>query len=141
MANDLWFLQILAFVDIIGSVFKPAYLVKAYKRWATSRLLQNGRTSTSKSQKEVNQEFEGFDFNFDERLTKYCKLLLVTFFITSLFPLSPLISLVYMLIFYWVDKIFLLRLCKVPSFCTSYIGHSMLHFFDLALVVYTVVLR
>lgn len=138
LANDLWFMQILAFVDIIGSLVKPVYLSKLYYRNAIEKDLKNKTELYKFNQKKVNEFFEGFDFVFEERLAKYCKTLLITFFITSLFPLVPIISVAYMIVYYWVDKSFLLRLCKVPNFCTSYIGHSMLRFFDLALIVYTV---
>lgn len=138
LANDLWFLQLLAIVDIIGSIIKPGYVKKLYFR---SQIEKDFKAETQKyklNQKQVNEYFEGFDFVFEERLSKYCKTTLIAFFITSLFPLSPLISMSYMMVYYWVDKYFLLRLCKVPAYCTSHIGHSMLRFFDFALVVYTV---
>ena len=136
LANDLWFLLLLAVLDILGSLLKPEYLVKVLKR----RALEAGSINSKfrPTQKQANKIYEGFDFSFDERLSKYCKTLLICLFITSLFPLAPLITIVYLLFFYWLDKLFLIRLSKVPNFCTSQIGHSMLRFFDLALVVYTV---
>ena len=138
LANDLWFLLLLSILDILGSLLKPDYLKKLWDR----RKLEKGEGRHGNfrpNQIQVNQIYEGFDFCFEERLSKYCKLLLITLFISCLFPLSPLISVIYLLIFYWLDKLSLLRLCRVPNFCTSQIGHSMLRFFDLALVVYTVI--
>ena len=136
LANDLWFLMLLAVLDILGSLIKPEYLIKLIKR----RLLEKGfkHPRFEPNQKQANEIYEAFDFNFEERLSKYCKVLLIAFSISSLFPLSPLIAIVYFIFFYWMDKVFLVRFCKVPNFCTSQIGHSMLHFFDFALIVYTV---
>jgi hypothetical protein len=136
LANDLWFLLLLTILDLVVSFLKPRYFMKLlYRRW-----LEKGNKVQSfrPTQKQANQIYEGFDYYFDEQLAKYCKTLLITLFITSLFPLAPLIALVYIMVYYWCDKIFLIRFCKVPNFCTSQIGHSMLHFLDLALVVYSV---
>lgn len=136
LANDLWFLLLLSVLDIIGSLVKPDYLFKLIHR----RALENDSPDSKfrPTQKEANECYEGFEFSFDERLTKYSKMILIAFFISSLFPISPVIAIIYLFFFYWLDKYFLIRLCKVPSFCTSQLGHSMLRFFDLALVVYTV---
>lgn len=143
LANDLWFFQVLGVLDLIGEVVKPKYIVVLLKRWFLKRKSKGQKNkfgdddSLDCMQKEANELFEYFDFCFDERLSKYCKMLLICFFICSMFPLAPLISIVYMMIFYWADKLFLIRLAKVPSFCTGHIGHSMLRFFDFALVIYT----
>lgn len=136
LANDLWFFQVLAILDLIGETVKPKYLIKVFQRWYVKRKTKS-EDELDMMQKDANELFENFDFSFDERLSKYCKMLLICFFICSMFPMAPIISVVYMMIFYWADKLFLIRFAKVPSFCTGHIGHSMLRFFDFALAVYT----
>lgn len=152
LGNDLWFFQLLAILDVVTEMLKPKYLIKLYQRWNLQKTLkgvtqgpsedgqpqfETNTVQVSTTQEEANDIFSNFDFCYDEKLSKYCKLLLICFSICALFPLAPLISLIYLFIYYWVDKVFLIRLAKVPSFCTSKIGHSMLRFFDFALVVYT----
>lgn len=136
LANDLWYFLVLAILDIIGEIVKPKYMIKIFLRWWFRRKMKSDG-QLDMMQKDANELFEQFDFCFDERLAKYCKLLLISFFICSMFPMAPIISVLYMVIFYCADKLFLLRFAKVPSFCTGHIGHSMLRFFDFALAVYS----
>ena len=139
LASDLWFLLLLAVLDILGPLMTPENFMKVWYRRRVEKGIGKNE-SFRPNQGQVNTIFEGFDFCFEERLQKYCKTLLICLFISSLFPLSPLIASIYLVGFYWADKYFLIHFCRVPNFCTSQIGHSMLRFFDFALVIYTVII-
>jgi len=133
LANDLWFFQLLAISDAASSLIKPGYFLKKLKIWYYKRQ----GIACGLTQKEANELCEGLEFLVSERLSKYCRLLLLSMFLASIFPLAPIMGLIYILVFYWVDKFFLLRLAKVPPFCTGGMGRTMLQFFDLSLVFYS----
>ena len=63
---------------------------------------------------------------------------MIVLFITSIFPASSIVGAIYLGLFYWADKLFLLRVAKVPPYCTSLFGNEMLKFFDVVLISYTV---
>lgn len=132
LGNDLWVLLIFLFVDGITSFLPFGYLWKRYKRYRAEK-------TGDLTQKEANELFEGAEFLYANRISKYSKLLIITSFVISIFPLAPLVGGLYILFFYWIDKVFLLRLANIPKYCTVQLGNEMLRFLDVVLIAYAVV--
>ena len=137
LAKDLFFMILFSFIDLIGAVVNFRMLLKI---WSRKRNLSKGDDCILE-QWQANELFEGFEFVFSDRLTKYCKVITLLFFTIHFFPVAPVCAVVYLPIYFWVDKYFLLRLATIPKFCTEQLGHSMLRFMDLAFMIYTVSIR
>jgi Cytosolic domain of 10TM putative phosphate transporter len=137
LAKDLFFMLLFSFVDLIGAFVNFGMFLKLWKRRQMVRM----EALCPIDQQQANELFEGFDFIFSDRLTKYCKVVMLLFFIVHFFPITPVLALVYLPVYYWADKYFLLRLATIPKFCTDQLGHSMLRFLDFAFIIYTVGFR
>ena len=133
LGNDLWYMVILTILDPLTSLFDFSYFYKLFKRWR----LTNDPTMLY-TQKEMNQIFEGPEFNISSRVSKYCKTMMLALFIIPLFPLSALFSIFCTLAFIWIDKIFLLRWARLPDYCSVELGLALLKFFDVILIIYAV---
>lgn len=134
LANDLWFLVIFSILDALTSFFPFSYLLQLAKRWYALSVSIPGDLE----QREANKLFEAANFEYSVRVSKYSKLLMIVLFTNSILPISSLISILYLGIFYWADKIFLLRFARIPQYCTFLLGNEMLKFFDVVLISYTV---
>ena len=133
LANDLWFLLVFSVLDVLTALMPVDFLLKiAKKKYA----LRSGLALYE--QNEANKLFESAEFQYSVRVSKYSKLLMVVLFINSIFPFSSIVGIAYLGLFYWADKIFLLRVAKVPQYCTSLFGNEMLKFFDMVLISYAV---
>ena len=134
LANDLWFLVIFSILDAFTSFLPFSYLLQLFRRWRALSASGSGDLE----QKEANKLFEAAQFEYSVRVSKYSKLLMIVLFTNSILPISSLICIIYLGVFYWADKIFLLRFARIPQYCTFLLGSEMLKFFDVVLISYTV---
>jgi hypothetical protein len=134
LANDLWFLVIFSILDAVTSFIPFGYLWQLAKRWHAQTVSVPGDLE----QKEANKLFEAAEFQYSVRVSKYSKLLMIVAFTNSILPIASLISIFYLILFYWADKIFLLRVARIPQYCTFLLGSEMLKFFDMVLISYAV---
>jgi hypothetical protein len=132
--NDLLFQLILAVIEAAVSFAEPSIPLNWLKAWWDRR---KGTDSTI-PQYEVNTYYEGAVFNFPRRFGKYLTLMMITFFLIRIFPYAPFIAALIAVVFYWSDKLFLLRLAKIPEYNTNELPLSMLRFMDMVFVTWTV---
>ena len=133
LVNDLIMLLILSVIEAGLSFADPPLILNWINK---KKVLQDGKNS-NEIQKVVNTYYEGGVFVFPRRFSKYLNLMMLTFFMVRIFPLSPILAILICVMFYWADKLFLLRFSRIPEVCTVELPLSMLRFFDMALVVWS----
>lgn len=133
LANDLLFLLIFSCLEALFAVFIPGFVMTLYKRY---KMKKDGQKSEV-FQYQANEFHEGMPFIYPRRFGKYCNLILITFFQISIFPYAPLIGIVNIVLFLLADRYFLLRLSKVPEYCSNDLSLSMLRFSDMIFVAWS----
>ena len=133
LANDLLFLLIFSSLEAVFAVVIPGYVVTLFKRFKTKK---DGNKSEV-LQYQSNEYHEGMPFIYPRRFGKYCNLLLITFFQISVFPYAPLLGAVNLILFMMADRFFLLRLSKLPEYCSTELALSMIRFSDMIFVAWS----
>ena len=130
LANDLLFLLIFGCLEAIFAICPPRFLVTLVLRyWLKAKGIKS-----MTPQYRANEIYEPSPWVYPKRFGKYCNTLLITFFIVSIFPYAPLIAIANILLFLCADRFFLMRLSKIPEYCSSYLALSMLRFSDMIFV-------
>lgn len=129
LGNDLYMMVVLQIIVPFVSFLDAGLIIKLLKRY----LIAKHGDKETKMQYEINPIYEGAIFVFPVRVGKYCTCLLLTFFTIYIFPTTALWSLLCIFLFYWSDKIFLLRMATLPEFCTSRLIISLFRFVDFGL--------
>ena len=133
LINDLEIMLYLSGIEVLLAFVDPSIILKAVKR---CRMKSKSQDSTL-VQKVMNGLYEGGNFDYPVRFAKYLNLMMLTFFMVKTVPLAPAFAIVLTFLFYWADKIFLLRWSKIPEVCSIELAMSMLRFWDLAMVIWT----
>lgn len=133
LVNDLIMLLILSVLEVGIGMIDPQLVLNYLNR----RKFEKDPNACDEIQKKVNTYYEGGQFDFAVKFSKYLNLMMLAFFTIRLFPMAPLVALIVAFCFYWSDKYYLLRLSKLPELCTVELPLSMLRFFDLALFVWS----
>ena len=133
LVNDLIMLLVLSVIEAGLSFADPPLILNWIKK---KRVIKAGPDS-NEIQKVVNTYYEGGVFDYPRRFNKYLNLMMLSFFMIRIFPLSPVLAILISVMFYWADKYFLLRLSRIPELCTVELPLSMLRFFDMALFVWS----
>lgn len=133
LASDLLFLLIFACLEAVFAVFIPGFVLTLCKRY---KLRKDGEKSET-FQYQANELHEGMPFIYPRRFGKYCNLLLITFFQISIFPYAPLLAIANLVLFLAADRYFLLRLAKVPEYCSTELSLSMVRFSDMIFVAWS----
>lgn len=135
LGNDLWYMMMFAILEPVFYFLNINLLFKYYYRWK----LKDPKFLMT--QKEMNKVYEGPDFNLSQTVAKYCKTIMLALFLMPIFPLSAAMAVFLTSMFYWLDKYQLLRWMKLPDYCNVRLGLALLRFFDIALIIYSVVLQ
>ena len=138
LANDLWFMQVFAIIDPFTTLINLALLKKLLARWRI-KADADGVESLTMTQREANEAFEGPDFIHHSRISKYLKSIMLAMFLLCIFPVSSLISMFCISIYYWFDKIYLLRFTRIPDYSSVQLIYSVLNYFEFILVVAAVI--
>ena len=133
LVNDLIMLLILSVLETGIGMMDPQLILNYLSR----RKVEKDPEGTDLIQSKVNKFYEGGDFDYPVKFSKYLNLMMLTFFTIRMFPLAPFVAIIVAFCFYWSDKYYLLRLSKLPELCTVELPLSMLRFFDLALFVWS----
>lgn len=134
LANDLWFMQVFAIIDPFTTLVNLALVKKLLARWRI-KADGDGVESLTMTQREANEAFEGPDFIHHSRISKYLKSIMLAMFLLCIFPVSSVISMFCISIYYWFDKIYLLRFSKIPDYSSVQLIYSVLNYFEFILVV------
>jgi hypothetical protein len=134
LGNDLWYMMIFTCLEPVYYYMNIWLLIKYYYRWKL-----NNDPKYLMSQKEMNQIYEGLEFNISQKVSKYCKTIMLALFLLPIFPLSAILSVLFTTTFYWLDKYQLLRWMKLPDYCDVKLGLALLRFFDITLIIYSVI--
>ena len=132
LINDLLFLLIFTVGQPISSFFEPSYFISLAKQWWYKR---KGEANIQMQYQE-NRLYEGAVWDYPRRFGKYLTVMLLACFFISVFPLAPVISLLIVVLSYYSDKLYLLRLAKDPAVNTMALPLSMLRFSDLYFVAW-----
>ena len=132
LANDLLLLLIFGCLETVFSIINPAFGYTLFRRY----MLKKNITTSVMPQYQANDLFEGQLWVYPRRFGKYCNAIMLTFFIVSIFPYAPLIGIANVCLFLCADRFFLLRLSKLPEYCSSELVLSMLRFSDMIFVVW-----
>ena len=65
---------------------------------------------------------------------------MLTLFCLVIFPMGPVYALAYVIIFYWIDKWWLLKVCKLPFNLSYEIVIGFVYFLDFSILSYAVTL-
>ena len=136
VTNDLLFLLILSILEAFLSFIEPGFFIKKYQKWDIKSSFYSKGIKSSNFQFETNTIYEGAEFDFPRRYSKYLSILLITYFILPLFPLAPIYALIIITIYYWSDKIFLIKFAKVPEYNTIELTISMIRFIDTVILIW-----
>ena len=131
LISDLWSYVIFSFLDPLFSLMDPWLLWKWYKR----REIIRGDSYLP--QQEANESFEGIRYAVSEKTSKFLKMMLLAMSVSCVYPPATLISSIICLFYYWVDKYYLLRICKTPDFCSSKFATQMMQYFDICMIFFT----
>ena len=81
---------------------------------------------------------EAPEFVVSQRISKYFYCLMHSLFILPLFPAASAVAVVYIVIFYWMDKWWLTKVCLVPNKISMKLMVQFAHFFDIIMICYSV---
>lgn len=132
LATDLWMMMIFTILDPFIALFDLQILYKCFKRSSLSRHPERY------IQKEANHIMEAPEFVVSERISKYFYCLMHSLFILPLFPAASAVAVAYIVIFYWMDKLWLTKVCLVPNKISMKLILQFAHFFDVIMICYTV---
>ncbi len=132
LAADLWMMLIFAVLDPFIAILDFQMITKFCSR----RKLR--QTPSRFTQHEANHALESPDFVISERIAKYFFCMMHFLFILAILPAASIVCAVYVIVFFWMDKFWLLRVCHLPARISMRLMLNFAHFFDLILVCYTV---
>jgi hypothetical protein len=135
LANDLWFFLLFTFLDPLFVLIDLDIFIKIYRRWSIKNTPPEEATKT---QREANEIYEGVNFSQSDLIAKHVRTVILVLFLLPIFPLAALVGIICLVLFYWIDKMYLLRLAKIPQYCSFQFGMEMLRFFDTAMIIYSV---
>ena len=126
MVTDLWIYEIwepkaliqdtfyillsLYFVGPLLEAIDIPHLIILAKRWMATRNIEKGLIT----QHELNQLYEGKIISFSLIYTRINIVWQMSMFLTPIYPLAPIMFLLYLVLMYWITKYNLLRRCKQP---------------------------
>jgi hypothetical protein len=131
LGSDLWLLVITSCADPFISMVDIGLLVKWYKR----RFADKSRYT----QQMMNELYESIEFVPADHIPKYLYRMALTLFIMRGFPFAALINVVFMTVNYWMDRVWLLKVCKVPEKFSADMIYDFIRFIEVMLIVYIVV--
>jgi len=138
VGGTLFMLVVLSIIEPFVSTFDAGLLISRIKIWKLKKDLVNNPSKVTLIQSEANNLYEWAEFKYSIRLAKYCNTLLLIFFTLSTFPIVSFLGIILLLIYYWSDKFFLLRLARIPEYCTTELALSMLRFIDIVFIAWAV---
>lgn len=132
LAKDLWMVLITLILEPFISMIDVQFVFK----WLKRRDL--AKNPDKYIQKDANEIMESIEFMISTRISKYLVLMMQFLFNLAIFPASALVATIYIPIFYWMDKWWLLRVCKVPRELSYDLIIKLVGFFDIVLIAFTV---
>lgn len=133
ISTDLYSLLLIdAFVTPVILVFSPMYL---FKLWTRSKIRKGQKIVT---QHEANEIWTNPEIDLSQRSARYVKTMLVVLVFAPIFPLGFPMGLLSVLIQYWADKILLLRRYSRSKTFGKGLTLSVLQWFPVAVLCYTV---
>jgi hypothetical protein len=101
-----------AFIVNLLWIFHPQYYIHKFFRW-----LNFGKKNIT--QQEANELMEEYPYDMGKRYAEVLETMWFTFLFASLIPFGTFLTLIGLLIYYWVDKYNLLRRSKVENIIES----------------------
>ena len=95
-------------------------------------------TSIPLSQKQLNDYFERPDMNISFQYSFLSNLILMTFFYMPIFPLGPVITLIGVILNYFVEKFKILKIYKKPEKLNEEITYFYIDFFIITFIVWAI---
>jgi hypothetical protein len=129
VANDLLFIILLMPLDPVIALISPSLLKKAYEL-----VKSKTRLSMQKTQADLNDIYQGLPFCPANTAAKYCLCLFIILFIVPLHPICSLLGAVLISLFFWIDKLVLLRISNYPEFTTVDLCLSFLRYAEVAII-------
>ena len=102
---------LLAILPSILEIINLSYILNRIRCW----WLDKNKYEIYFSQLELNKIYEGISIQFLDKYAEVCALLFFTAFYISFIPIASLITMIVLVLFYWVNKILLLRRSKMPD--------------------------
>ena len=129
VANDLLFIILVMPLDPFINLISPSLLKKAYELIKTKAAL-----STQKTQSDLNQIYEGLPFCPGTTASKYCRCFFITMFIVPLHPICSVLGAFLFVLFFWVDRLVLLRISNYPQFTAVDLILSYLRYAEVGII-------
>ncbi len=131
LGSDLWMLVITSCADPFISILDLGLLVKWCKRKFANK--------SKYSQKMMNELYEKIEFVPADHIPKYLYRMALTLFILRGFPFAALINVAFMVLNYWMDRVWLLKVCKLPEKYSAEMIYDFIRFIEVMLIIYIVV--
>jgi hypothetical protein len=120
-----------AFSEPFAKVFDPTMLYRHLMRlWIRTR------SPSPYTQKYANELWEGHPMSIADNYQYIGRMLLITIWFTCAAPLGVVFSLTAMLLNYWIDRLFLVRVNKIPESVSEAVADRILMVLELLPLVY-----
>ena len=133
ISSDLYSLLLVdAFVTPVILLFAPMYLVRLCNR----RKIRSGKKIAT--QQEANEIWTNPEIDLPQRSARYVKTMLIVLIFAPIFPLGLPLGLISVTLQYWTDKILLLRRYSRSKTFGKGLALSVLQWFPIAVLCYSV---
>ena len=146
MDNHQMLLNNMLVIFICSAIIAPLFsltcydlLIQKFFLWFfITRKYTTDVTSIPLSQKKLNQYFESPNMNVSYQYSFLCKLVLMTFFYMPIFPLGPIITLVGVVLNYFIEKYKMLSIYRRPEKLNEQITYFYIDYFVMAFIAWSI---
>lgn len=107
-------------------LLSPFYLYKIYKQ----RKLKKNPNAYQITQKQANKIFEGDKFEITVCYSNVLNVMIFSAFYAPLLPMTLVLGIITLIVFYWTFKYILLRRCCIPFFLGKEIGYEAIEIME-----------
>ncbi len=133
-------------IFICGSIISPLLSLSCYdllinkiKLWFfITRKYKSDVTSIPLSQKQLNYYFESPNMNISYQYSFLSKSILMTFFYMPIFPLGPVITLIGVILNYFIEKFKMLNIYKRPEKLNEQITYFYIDYFVMGFIAWSI---